>query len=165
MGVVDGADYEQSVGEMASLKGVSHLVFKDLKSGADRLTFLDLLRLLLVTSNPEDARVCEHWMREQEHIAENARALIHARCKQTASQLEEGALPVYEQVYNAYNTSSSGVLSRAEFLERASAFLAPSEAEAMLETVGVGAGDPLIPFDKFVLLLLPRGKTLSKRTL
>lgn len=57
-------DYEEKFNEMESLRGVSHLVFKDLKSGSNRLTFLDLLRILLVTSNPDDLKVCESWVKE-----------------------------------------------------------------------------------------------------
>ena len=66
-------DYEEKFNEMESLRGVSHLVFKDLKSGSNRLTFLDLLRILLVTSNPDDLKVCESWVKEQEQISKITR--------------------------------------------------------------------------------------------
>ena len=64
VGLKVNVDYEEKFNEMESLRGVSHLVFKDLKSGSNRLTFLDLLRILLVTSNPDDLKVCESWVKE-----------------------------------------------------------------------------------------------------
>ena len=97
---------------MESLRGVSHLVFKDLKSGTNRLTFLDLLRILLVTSNPDDLKVCESWVKEQEQISKITREIIHHKCKQAASQIDESAIKVYEKVYDCYNISKTGIVTR-----------------------------------------------------
>lgn len=61
---------------MPGMKGISHLLFKDLKSGSNRLTFLDLLKVLLVTSNRDDLKILENWMMEQEQIAKTTQDLI-----------------------------------------------------------------------------------------
>lgn len=52
------------------------MLFKDLKSGSNRLTFLDLLKVLLVTSNRDDLKILENWMMEQEQIAKTTQDLI-----------------------------------------------------------------------------------------
>ena len=48
-------DYSKKIGELPALKGVSHLIFKNLKdSKKDHMTFKDFLKVLLVTSVNDD---------------------------------------------------------------------------------------------------------------
>lgn len=74
-------------------------------------------------------------------------------------------LKIYEQVYDGYNVSKTGVVSREEFARRAEKFLSRAEIDTLLLRVGVAEEEEFIPFDKFIYILLPKNKTISPKSL